>query len=222
MKEEKRLGFLDLFRKKPKDQEQPVYTQEIRETQPLRETEQPEDFPESESESAETRTPEFSVCRFDSDQAEYQWDTALEKYCEEFNRSPEELTDEDEKIVWEYAGNHLAFFLTWIIQNDFIGELHEELGDEDDIEAVKREELRGIDFLMNNCDNMMTREDFSDEILDFVDAYYEENYMSDYSDFMEDKLDKPVLGTAFSWEDYNAFKPVLDNAYKSYQNYKKQ
>ena len=72
MKEEKRLGFLDLFRKKPKDQEQPVYTQEIRETQPLRETEQPEDFPESESESAETRTPEFSVCRFDSDQAEYQ------------------------------------------------------------------------------------------------------------------------------------------------------
>lgn len=68
----------------------------------------------------------------------------------------------------------------------------------------------------------MTREDFSDEILDFVDAYYEENYMSDYSDFMEDKLDKPVLGTAFSWEDYNAFKPVPDNAYKSYQNYKKQ
>lgn len=39
------------------------------------------------------------------DKAEWQYKSAQESYCEKYNKNPESLTDEDEKIIWEFAGN---------------------------------------------------------------------------------------------------------------------
>ncbi|MFV0344254.1 MAG: hypothetical protein ACK5JH_15430 [Anaerocolumna sp.] len=82
---------------------------------------------------------------------------------------------------------------------------------------IKNEKIKGIDFLMNNCDGVLSREDLSDEIIDFVDSYYNAHYLDDYCNCMENKLNRTVLGIGFSWEDYNIFKHVIDKAYMDYK-----
>lgn len=153
--------------------------------------------------------------KFECDKSKYQWDSAAKEYCSKFSKKYEDLTEKDKKIIWGYAGNHIAFFITWIIQNNYISSMHAD--EKDDIEAVKNEKLNGTDFLMNNCDGVLSREDLSDEILEFVDSYYDEHYLNDYCICMEDRLHRTVLGTGFSWEDYNNFKYVIDNAYTNYK-----
>lgn len=69
--------------------------------------------------------------------------------------------------------------------------------EKEDIEAIKNEKMKGVDFLMNNCDGVLSREDLSDEILEFIDLYYDAHYVNDYCVFMEKQLRRTVLGSAF-------------------------
>ena len=79
------------------------------------------------------------------DKAEWQYDSARESYCEIYDKNPDSLTDEDERKIWEFAGNHIALFITWLIRHDLLGDLHhEDDNKEQDLEAVKKQEKTGI------------------------------------------------------------------------------
>ena len=56
------------------------------------------------------------------------------------------------------------------------------------LEAVRREEMLGVDFLMEYCDGKFIAHDVSEEVF-------------------------PYVG---SWEDYQEFEHILDEAYASY------
>ena len=148
---------------------------------------------------------------FVADKAEWQWDSALEFYCEDTGVEPDAVQEEHEDQIWERAGNHIAFFLTWLIRHDGLSSWHCQ-EDGDDIQAVKQKEMTGADFLANNCDMVLSREDIAKKFLSFVDAYYESRYMDDYTDFMGDN----TLSATFSWEDYERFEPVLNRVYEAY------
>ena len=148
------------------------------------------------------------------DKAEWQYDTAKQSDCSLMNKNPNELTEEDDEIIWDYAGNHIAFFITWLIRRDYIGELnHEDEFEEKDLEAVKNQEKTGMDILRKYCDMCFTDEDYSEAVELFVPNYYDSAYMNDYCRVMGD--DK-VLKTAFSWEDYLKIEPVIDQAFFEY------
>jgi len=155
------------------------------------------------------------ITKFKYDKSKYQWDSAAKEYYNQFGITYEDLIDKDKELIWDYAGNHIAFFMTWIIQNNYLSSLHAD--EKEDIEAVKNENMKGNDFLMNNCDGVLSREDLSDEILEFVDLYYDTHYLNDYCACMETQLHRTILGIGFSWEDYNCFKNVIDEAYKRYK-----
>ncbi len=145
---------------------------------------------------------------FRVDKAEWQWDSAMENYCKQVGKSSDSLSDEDIEKIWQYAGHHIAFFLTWLIRHDFLGE---DYGEEEanEIEAVKNKTITGHEFLEKYCDMVLCRKDISEKVLLFVDSYYETQYLKDYGNYMKEK----VLSVAFSWEDYDGFEPVLDKAY---------
>ena len=153
-----------------------------------------------------------SATSFRSDKAEWQWHSAEKYYCEQFNKSPDRLTEGDKTIIWGFAGNHIAFFLTWLIRHDSLGEIHLEDSEKNDIEAVKSKTMTGTEYLINNCDMVLCREDISANALPFVDSYYDTKYMDDYGEYTKDK----VLSTVFSWDDYEGFEPILDKAYREY------
>lgn len=79
--------------------------------------------------------------RFSADKAQWQWDSAMEIYCEQTGKNPDDLTEQDGDIIWEYSGNHIAHFLTWIIKNDLLSDMHDDVPE--DIEAVKAETMTG-------------------------------------------------------------------------------
>ena len=147
------------------------------------------------------------------DKAEWQYDTAKQYYCEQTGKKSEELTEQDADIIWEYAGNHIAFFITWLLRHDLLGDIHNEDDNEAaDIEAVKNREKTGMDIFREYCDMVFTDEDVSDLVMDFVKDYYDKQYLDDYGEYMRDK----VLSTRFSWDDYLGFEPVIDRAYEKF------
>lgn len=158
--------------------------------------------------------------QFTHDKAEYQWESALEEYCNIQGITQEDLDLDDldpevEDVIWEYAGNHIAFFTIWLVKHDFI---QMEYFTPKELNALKEERMDGVSFLMEYCDGVLARDMLKEEILGFVDEYYEgdNGYYSDYCDFIENELKGIVFGTQFSWETYHQFVPVLDRAYQDY------
>lgn len=157
---------------------------------------------------------------FSHDKAEYQWESALEEYCNIHGIAQDDLDldnleTEVEDEIWEYAGNHIAIFITWLAKHDF---LQTEFFTPKELDVLKEEKISAVSFLMEYCDGTLARDMLKEEILYFVDEYYEEDngYYSDYCDFIENELKEIVFGTRFSWETYHQFAPVLDRAYQDY------
>jgi len=145
------------------------------------------------------------------DKAQWQYDSALEAYCEQTGIDAQDLTEEDENQVWEYAGNHIAYFITWLIRREMLSDLHAE--NSEDIETVKSREMTGAQYAELNCDWVLAREDLSEKVKPFVDAYYRQQYIEDYTF----TLDRPALSGVFSWAEYDRVEYVLDRAYRYFK-----
>lgn len=148
------------------------------------------------------------------DKVEYQFESAMASYCQLFDKKESELTDDDHNEISRYAGNHIGFFLTWIIQHHFVGSIHDD--DEEAVSAVCDEKLLGVDFLIKYCDGKLYAEDMSDDILPFAAEYYENSYMRDYSDWVFDELNELPLEFIGSWDDYHKFEHIIDRAYETF------
>ncbi|MBP5309892.1 MAG: hypothetical protein ILN61_03110 [Lachnospiraceae bacterium] len=148
------------------------------------------------------------------DKAEWQYDSAMKEYCDITDKQQGELTSDDENTIWEYAGNHIAFFITWLIRHDLIGDLHHEDAEEEtDLEEVKEQKKTGMFILGKYCDMVLTDEDISEVALEFVEEYYEKQYLNDFGTVMDGK----ILCVGFSWDDYLKVEPFIDAAYKKYK-----
>ncbi len=151
---------------------------------------------------------------FTGDRADYHWESAAAEYCKIHGKKRGDLDDMDDAVIWEYAGNHIAFFMTWIIQNNFY---NTEMFEMEEIKLLQGEKISGMDFISDYCDYQLVSEFMNEEILGFVDYYYDNNYFNDYCTFIEKEMRETVLGIRFSWDIYHQFVPVLDYTYKEYQ-----
>ncbi len=150
---------------------------------------------------------------FTIDRIDYYYDKAFEVYCELKDIAPDEATDEQRQEVYLYAGNHIGFFVAWVIKHDFIGDVHKDC---DGVQKVKDETMTGTEFLIEYCDTKFWSEDVADSLIPFIEEYYKKSYFSDYIDWVLNELcDLPMefIGT---WEDYHEFEHVLDDAYENF------
>lgn len=149
---------------------------------------------------------------FSCDKMEYYLDSAAEKYCSCCGRDPEELEEGDWDIIERYACNHIAIFLTWIIQNNWFSP-EAIAGDRDlakAVRAVKREKMSGAEFLLKHCDGILRRADLHPEIRPFVDRYYKPLYLKHYPVYLKEACRKEALSTEFTWEDSHSFCKMLN------------
>lgn len=155
--------------------------------------------------------------KFTADKSKWHWDAACEVYCRKYNKNPDTLTDDDIMLIWEYARNHIAYFLTWLIENDFYQV--EEEWEKENLKAVKERKRTGSDVLAV-YDEVLSRFEISNKVIDFVDSYYDKKYMEDYSNFVENTLGKEIYGISFSWDDYEKFKKIIDMEYMNFKGIK--
>lgn len=120
----------------------------------------------------------------------------------------------------EQGGTHIGMFLTWIIDNNLIGELYKE-SSMDSINKVKNREITGRDFLIEECDSKFYDEVVDDEGNEFIKYYYDvENstYFGDYANVFDDY--EGIYDVENSWENYDKLKPVIDMRYQDWKSLK--
>lgn len=159
--------------------------------------------------------------KFDFDKAQWQWESACDIYCKQFNKEKTKLTEEDNNIIFNYGANHISFFLTWLIDNDFLSPLHRDEKNKD-IDLVKNRKMTGFEYLQEYCDLVLSREDMARKIVKFSDYFYDD-YIYEYCNAMEKDLGREVLGCCFDWKDYEYIrKNVIDVAYGKFLEEKKK
>lgn len=154
---------------------------------------------------------------FTKDKAEWQYHSCLEEYCKLKNKNENEITEEEQELIWECSGLLISYFLTWLINNDFINKENASVS-EDDLNAVKERKIKTTNFFGRELDYTLTKEDISDDILGFVDDYYNSGFYKDYGEYMENVSGKNVFCCEFSWDDYDNIEKIIENAYKNYKN----
>ena len=163
--------------------------------------------------SKQVKTEPFQV-----DKAEWLFDM----YLSVLGKNEEDLTDAERDSIWDKACNRCAMFLTWALMRGHGGEIH--LKQEPDaVEAVRKREITGTEFFIKYCDCVLSREDFSDSILPFVDAYYFSRYLEEYDTIalQKQKTGQPEWGSTFSWEEFAVIEKTLDKAYRNWKFYER-
>lgn len=162
--------------------------------------------------------PDRHNCCFDK--IDWHFETASEYYCHLNNKEIESLTDEESDEIYLYAGNHIGFFITWIIKHHFEGEIFSE--DKEGLEAVRNETMSGTEFLLDYCDGKFWGIDVSERIFSFVNDYYENHYLEEYTEWVTEVLHDVPMEFVGTWEDYHRFEHVIDKAYEEYNNRRKK
>lgn len=112
-------------------------------------------------------------------------------------------------------GTHIGMFLTWIIQNDLIGELHIEES-QNSLKQVRNREMTGREFLIKECDSKFWDEDLNEKGNQFANYYFADNngykqYINDYERVFLDYNN--LYDIEDTWENYDRISPILDKRY---------
>lgn len=139
------------------------------------------------------------------DKAEWQYNSALETFCELKKCNKDELSDEAIRTVWNYASNHITIFVTWLAINHFLSDDHYNDEEAKFIQDLKQRKVTGFDYFEKYFDLILTSDDIRDDVLANVTMYYENQYTKSYCEYVN------ALETPFKWEDYDKVASVISS-----------
>ena len=152
------------------------------------------------------------------------YDYSCKIYCKQYGKEPQHLTKEDKAVIYQYTCDDFSYLLMWIIEKDLYQPSYEY--NEEEIEEVnalvakiKARAALPTDFLSESVGYFM-EDEVQKKARAFVKQYYEGSYRDELTSFAKEKLGAELYGFPFRWEDYDAFKPKIDEAYKKYQEEK--
>ena len=150
----------------------------------------------------------------------YTYSAACELYCMQTGKKEKDLSKEDEAIIWQYSYDDFAYLLMWIIENN----LYQPSNDFDEDEAqeakayvsrIKRREKLPTDYL-ESYEGYFMEDSVKKKARAFVMEYYKGLYEDEVREFAKENLNAELYGFPFRWEDYDAFKVHIDEAYEKY------
>ncbi len=123
--------------------------------------------------------------------------------------------DFPENLPEEAGGTHIGMYLTWIIDNDLVSEeLKKEC--QEMIISVKRRELDGRSFLIEQCDTKFWTSDLNIEGVEFTNYYYSKAYMKDYEELLGANFNS-LYEVPNSWESYELISLRIDSRFKNWK-----
>ena len=157
---------------------------------------------------------------FTKDKAEWQYESCLKEYCRSNIKNENELTEKDKEFIWECSGLLISYFLTWLINNNYLN--FKDIGiNEDAINEIKNRKIKTSKFFGDELDYKLSRNDISEDIIDFVDDYYSSGFYNDYPNYMDKISCKNLFCTEFSWEDYDNIEKIINKAYLKFKKRRK-
>lgn len=172
----------------------------------------------------------------------YTYDTACELYCKKFNKNKDEISEKENKIIWNCSYDDIVYLFMWIVENNFYQYFSYEYGDEDGeeerwmefINKIKNRQEKPTEYFILT-DGYLFKKEISSKVWDFIDKYYcyateiknghyeiaKGNligaYEVDLENFIKNELNSELYGFDFEWKDYDKFKQNIDKAYERYK-----
>lgn len=108
------------------------------------------------------------------DDISWSYEYALNTYIKLSKKEISELTDSDYSEIYECAGVHIAFFITWLVKKNYQSNFFTD----DAVQKLRNEEIKGTDFLKEYCDGKLVSDMMKDEIIPFVNKFYNDRYFN--------------------------------------------
>ena len=150
----------------------------------------------------------------------YTYDIARELYCKQTGRKAEDLSKEDESVIWQYSYGDFTYLPMWIIENNYF-QPTKDFDEDDALEAkdlvskIKRREEFPTAYL-EAYEGYFMEDSVKKKVRAFVIGYYKDSYENEVKKFAKEKLNSELYGFPFRWEDYDAFKVHIDEAYQKW------
>lgn len=113
------------------------------------------------------------------------------------------------------AANPMGVYITWMIKADLLSSVQRETHKKA-IEEVLKNQLSGLDFILNYCGGMLTSEDFNELGTAFTKYYYPK-YLNDYFDYSKQKYHAVYISTN-TYLDFKGLELKIDNAFSYFIN----
>lgn len=121
----------------------------------------------------------------------------------------------------ENGGTHIGMYLAWIINNDLHGDPHRKDDSIKAVEKLKRREITGLDFLIEQCDMKFWQEDLNEHGQAFTEFYYANDqtakYHFDYAEALANDL-PTVYHVQNTWENYDRISKMIDKRYEDWKS----
>ncbi len=153
---------------------------------------------------------------FRHDKAEWHLDDAVSAYCKQKGIPEAVLTEEDYDKISDFTCTHLGFIWMWTVRHGFEGEMHHEPELLSAVEQLRMEKITGNEYMFFGCDSQLTCYDFADEIIDFINAYYDD-YLLEYQQWVEKNAPGSLYCLPCTWELYYKIEPMIDQAYDKFK-----
>ena len=140
-------------------------------------------------------------------------------FCGNFYCTTSSLTFSDS--VFNCIFDDFAYLLMWIIENDLYRPSND--FDEDEVSEakayvskIKRREVLPTAYL-EFYEGYFMEDGIKKKARDFVIGYFKSSYEDEVRKFAKERLNSELYGFPFRWEDYDAFKVRIDEAYENYK-----
>ena len=116
------------------------------------------------------------------------------------------------KLPRENGGTHMGFYITWLIENDF---LLEDFSNkmEESICKVKQREITGTEFIFTECGEKLIGEWLKKRPRRFCKYYYPDIYLADYEGRLGG-IGRNIYSVNGSWENYDQVSGIIDRRYR--------
>jgi hypothetical protein len=127
-------------------------------------------------------------------------------------------------IPLENGATHIAFFLRWCIEKDFLSNWLQE-NYQAAVAYIKDKQLDYRQFFMDDMDGCLTSEELNDDGAAFANVYYDnkgdDSYLADYNQIIADAFGEKNHDNAYFYfenteENYAIVKKVIDKRYEEF------
>lgn len=112
---------------------------------------------------------------------------------------------------------HIGMYLAWLIEQRLMSESFE-AENANLIEQCRDHMVTGSQVLESCCDDVLISEDMSDIGQAFTDFYYEDLYLDDYVDTLDDESYPSIYHVPDDWDTYAAMRAVLQDRFDRWRN----
>lgn len=150
----------------------------------------------------------------------WSYDDAQSQYCMKNRIKRNEVTDEDKKIITEYARTHIGYLIQWLIEKNYLVVKDDNEKLTKYLEDINSKKIKPTELLSLYYNDVLTEADISPKIVDFILDYYPDDYLYDYELFVTEELKSELYNINFNFDDYDRFKKYINEEYQIYLNNK--